>query len=90
MSKKIWCGTHTTFSYLILQEKNIGLSALHSYLIFNFYALYLMNYLLLKLLHIIFELNFHNLPECGSFLPLNDLFYFRDQTVENKRDTCDK
>ena len=27
--KKIWCGTHTTFSYLALQKKNILLSVLH-------------------------------------------------------------
>ena len=39
VKKKIWCGTHTTFSYLTLQYKNILLSALHSYSIFIFYAL---------------------------------------------------
>ena len=37
--QKIWCGTHTTFSYPTLQYNNVSLSALHSYLIFNFYAL---------------------------------------------------
>ena len=36
--KKTWCGTRTTFSYPALQCKNILLSALHPYLIFNFYA----------------------------------------------------
>ena len=30
--EKIWCGTHSTFSYHTLQQKNILLSALHSYL----------------------------------------------------------
>ena len=38
-NKKISGGTHTTFSHPALQLKNILLSALHSYLIFNFYDL---------------------------------------------------
>ena len=62
---KTWCGTHTTFSYLILQQKYTLILALHSYLIFIFYALQLMNHLLLQLVFIVFELNFCILPEWG-------------------------
>ena len=50
LKRKIWCGTHTAFSYVALQQNNILLSALHSYLIFISYALQFVNYLLLHLL----------------------------------------
>ena len=40
-AKNIWYGTHTSFSYLLLEQKKILLSALNSYSIFIFYALQL-------------------------------------------------
>ena len=64
--KKIWCGIHTTFSYLTLTtiEEYFIISITFT---FNLYFLcfVVIHYLLLQLLLIIFKLNFRILPECG-------------------------
>ena len=52
IKEKIWCGTHTTFSYLALQLKNILLTTLHSYLISIFYETLIQKQYFLYLLRV--------------------------------------